>query len=98
MPPNRPETHNLLSIMETWKRTDYTNTQDPKLKHTIQEEEKGQENQTGTKGKTERERQEEILNFLEDKDPDPNMWNGVVPVVQHRVAWVKREDKEEKTR
>lgn len=24
----RPEPHNLLSAMETWKRTDHTNTQD----------------------------------------------------------------------
>ncbi len=33
--PNRPEPHDLLSTMETWRRTDYTDRQETKLKLSI---------------------------------------------------------------
>ncbi len=61
------------------KRTDYTNTQEAKLKHTIHTDRKKETNTQGRERdkedmhtrETERERQEERLNLLEDKDPDP---------------------------
>lgn len=45
---DRPEPHNLLSTMKTWKRKDKTNTQETKLKDTIQ---------TGKRKRTNRQRQ-----------------------------------------
>lgn len=93
-PPWRPE-----------KMTDYTNTQEAKLKLTIN---KGKETNTWRDRerqgqhahKRQRGRQEERLNLLEDEDPNPKHQEGgtrgewEVPgwlLVQHREARGKEE-------
>lgn len=86
VPPNRPEPRNVLSPTDTWKKTQ--NIQEAKLS-----------------GR--RERREGMLKVREDEDPGPNIWDEALmakgesefpgwPMVQHKEAQVKRENKEEK--
>lgn len=64
MSPNRSEPHDLLSSMETWKRTDYADSEEAKLIHTDGRNEISTEGdrQHAHRGR-ERERQEERMSL-----------------------------------
>lgn len=46
MGPNRIESHDVLFTMGTWKRTDYTDSQEAKLKHTMEKGNRHTEGET----------------------------------------------------
>lgn len=58
--------------METWKRTDYTDSQSQRGGET-----QGQHAHNG-------ERARERMDLLEDTDPDPNVWNEALTAKRER--------------